>query len=92
MSGTGRTFTAGRGRRLSPSEARAYLEAPLTEAEREDARALVAWFCRRYPTPLDRLAYVRRAYARWERMRGIAAEQSATQSSGHGTMDEGTGS
>jgi hypothetical protein len=65
--------TTGPERRLSPAEARAYLDAPLTEAERENARALVAWFCRRYPAPLDRLAYVRRAYARWQRTLGIAA-------------------
>jgi hypothetical protein len=59
-------------RRLSPAEARAYLDAPLTDAEREDVRALVAWFCRRYQAPIDRLAYARRAYARWQRTRGIA--------------------
>ncbi len=28
------------------------------------------WFCRRYPTPADRLAYISRAYKRWtERFR-----------------------
>jgi hypothetical protein len=25
------------------------------------------WFCKRYPTPGERLAYARRAYARWRR-------------------------
>ena len=60
-------------RRLSPAEVRAYLDAPLTEMERENVRALIAWFRRRYPMPLDRLAYVRRAYARWQRTRGLAA-------------------
>jgi formylglycine-generating enzyme required for sulfatase activity len=42
-------------------------DAPLTDAEIEDARALVAWFTRRYPTGAERLAYARRAYARWTR-------------------------
>lgn len=79
MSRADGTLTAGPERRLSPSEARAYLEAPLTDAEREEVRALAAWFCRRYPAPLDRLAYVRRAYARWQRTRGIAARQGPTQ-------------
>ena len=30
-------------------------------------RALVAWFTQRYPTGAERLAYARRAYARWMR-------------------------
>jgi hypothetical protein len=34
--------------------------------EREEILSLVAWFRRRYPTPADRLAYVRRAYRRWQ--------------------------
>jgi hypothetical protein len=54
-------------RALAPAEARAYLEAPVTDAERDEVRALVQWFRRRYPTPAERLAYVRRAYARWKR-------------------------
>lgn len=40
-------------------------DAPLSEAEVAEARALVAWFTRRYPTGAERLAYARRAYARW---------------------------
>jgi hypothetical protein len=63
-------------RRLSPAEAQAYLDAPITDAEREGVRELVRWFCRRYPTPIDRLAYVRRAYARWRRTQGMAVGQS----------------
>jgi hypothetical protein len=63
-------------RQLSPSEAQEYLDAPLTEAEREDVRTLVEWFRHRYPTPLERLAYVRRAYARWQRTRAIVARRS----------------
>ena len=54
-------------RSLEPAEARAYLEAPITDAERDEVRALVQWFRHRYPTPVERLAYVRRAYARWSR-------------------------
>lgn len=60
-------------RTLGPAEARAYLDAPITQTERDEVLALVRWFRRRYPTPAERLAYVRRAYARWQRTRGIAA-------------------
>src|SRR5262245_18164097 len=52
-------------RELGSEAARAYLEAPVSDNEREQAIALIRWFTRRYPTPLERLAYVRRAYARW---------------------------
>ena len=38
---------------------------PLTDDERERTLELVRWFTRRYPTPAERLAYVRRAYRRW---------------------------
>ena len=63
-------------RRLPPDEARAYLDAPLSDAELEEMRALTAWFRRRYPTPLERLAYARRAYARWKQSQGLAAPRS----------------
>jgi hypothetical protein len=62
-------------RQLSPAEAAAYLDAPVTEVERAEIRALVSWFLRRYPTPVERFAYVRRAYRRWQRSKGIAAER-----------------
>ena len=62
-------------RRLSPVEAQEYLDAPISDAEREQLQDLVAWFTRRYPSPLERLAYVRRAYARWQRTRGLASER-----------------
>jgi hypothetical protein len=52
-------------REVSLDEAEQYLSAPVTEDERRELLALVAWFCRRYPTPLDRLHYVRTAYKRW---------------------------
>ena len=52
---------------LNGDEARDYLAQPVSEGEREQVLDLVGWFVRRYPTPLARLAYVRRAYARWQR-------------------------
>ena len=52
-------------RRLSAEEVRAALAVPLGEAEEEEARSLIRWFRRRYPTPAARLAYARRAYSRW---------------------------
>ena len=53
-------------RQLSAEEVEAALRIPIDEAEREQIRSLIAWFRRRYPTPADRLAYVRRAYRRWQ--------------------------
>lgn len=41
--------------------------APVTPAEVDEVRALSEWFLRRYPTGAERLAYARRAYARWTR-------------------------
>jgi hypothetical protein len=58
-------------RTLGALEARAYLDTPVSQAERDDVLALVRWFRRRYPTPAERLAYVRRAYTRWRRTLGI---------------------
>lgn len=52
-------------RTLSAAEWKSALAIPLLEAEREEALSLVRWFRRRYPTPLERLAYARRAYRRW---------------------------
>ncbi|MBI2185662.1 MAG: hypothetical protein HYU37_00905 [Acidobacteria bacterium] len=45
------------------------LARPIAAEEREDVLALVRWFTRRYPTAAARLAYVRQAYARWQRAR-----------------------
>lgn len=50
---------------LSADELRAALALPLGEAELEEARSLIRWFRRRYPTPRERLAYSRRACQRW---------------------------
>jgi hypothetical protein len=52
-------------RELSAEEVKAALAVPLDPAEEEEARSLIRWFRRRYPTPAERLAYVRRAYRRW---------------------------
>ena len=53
-------------RQLSAEEVEAALRTPITDQEREEILELVSWFRRRYPTPADRLAYVRRAYRRWQ--------------------------
>lgn len=52
-------------RRMSPQEFEAYVRAPMGDAEREEILASSAWFMRRYPTPGERLAASRRAYAQW---------------------------
>jgi hypothetical protein len=52
-------------RRVSAEEVRRAVEDPIPASERADVLSLVRWFTRRYPSPADRLAYVRRAYARW---------------------------
>lgn len=49
-------------RRLTREEFEAYVGAPISDAERAATLELVDWFCRRYPTPAARPAYVRRAY------------------------------
>lgn len=54
-------------RQLPLDEWRARAAVPITPEETEHTVALVRWFRRRYPTAADRLAYVRRAYARWQR-------------------------
>jgi hypothetical protein len=59
-------------RSLSAEDVRTYLAAPVSDVEREDVLALVEWFCRRYPTPLARLEYVRNACARWQQTSGSA--------------------
>jgi len=54
-------------RRVSAAELRKSLQRPIEEDERQEILALVRWFTRRYPTAAERLAYVRQAYARWQR-------------------------
>ena len=62
-------------RRLGPEEVRAYLDAPVSDFERDEALGLIRWFRRRYSTPLERLVYVRRAYKRAAARRGLALRQ-----------------
>ena len=61
-------------RRLTAEEFDAYVNAPMSAEEREGIRELHEWFTRRYPTALERLAYVRRAVRRplsgWSRDEG----------------------
>jgi hypothetical protein len=54
-------------RQLTPAEIASALAVPVTDREREDVLSLVRWFRGRYPTALERLAYVRNAYRRWTR-------------------------
>ena len=52
-------------RELSVAEAEAYVTAPMSDQELRETLELVEWFRRRYPTPIDRLRYVTKAYRRW---------------------------
>lgn len=52
---------------LRDEEGHDRLAHPIDDIEREHVRQLVTWFTRRYRTPAERLAYVRRAYRRWTR-------------------------
>jgi hypothetical protein len=52
-------------RRVSAEEVRRAVNEPLSGAEIEEILGLVRWFRRRYPSGVDRLTYVRQAYARW---------------------------
>ena len=79
MTSEGPEATSPNDRVLDAAAARAYLEAPVTDREREEVLALVRWFRRRYPTPAERLAYVRRAYARWQRTLGLAVTERSSQ-------------
>ena len=57
-------------RRLAPEEVSARLRVPIGEDERLEILALIDWFCRRYPSPAQRLAYARKAYRRWTKRLG----------------------
>jgi hypothetical protein len=54
-------------RRLSATEMDAWINAPWADEDLEEARSLIAWHMRRYPTPAARLKHAREAYARWAR-------------------------
>jgi hypothetical protein len=55
------------GRRLSAPEFLAGVNAPMSDAERQEILDLIRWFRRRYQTPGERLAYIRRKYKEWSR-------------------------
>jgi hypothetical protein len=60
---------------LPPEEFERRLAIALAELEGEELENVashIRWFCRRYPTPQERLAYARRAYARWTKGRDAA--------------------
>lgn len=52
-------------RPVTAEEVRDTLERPIGADERDDLLSLVRWFTTRYPSAPERLAYVRRAFARW---------------------------
>jgi hypothetical protein len=54
--------------------------APPTNEELETTRELTRWFTTRYPTVQARLAYVRRAMARWRRSLPVAVSSGSTPS------------
>ena len=58
-------------RKLSPEEWAAYVSQPMTPDEQQETDGLLAWFATRYPTPLERLRYARRAYRRWKAGSGL---------------------
>ena len=62
---------------LEAEEFRRLLAIPIGEAEEEEARSLIRWFRRRYPTPAERLAYCRRAYRRVTKARPRASKRLA---------------
>ena len=55
-------------RQLSAEEFASYVNAPWSEEDRAETRALIDWFCRRYRTPFARLAAARRSFERARRM------------------------
>jgi hypothetical protein len=52
-------------RELSTEEFNAYVNAPMSDEERQEILDSVAWFTRRYPTAAERFAATRRAYRQW---------------------------
>ncbi len=54
-------------RRLSAEEFDRYVNAPMSDFEREEIDANIEWFMRRYPTPAERLRWASRTWAQWSR-------------------------
>ncbi len=65
-------------RQLSADEVDAGLSARRNREEMEQARALIRWFKKRYPTVRERLAYARRAHQQWARSMPRARTRSLT--------------
>jgi hypothetical protein len=53
-------------RPLSREEFLAWINTPMGDEEKEEALSLINWFTRHYPTPAERLAYVRRIAPCWK--------------------------
>ena len=53
-------------RRLDAAEFEAYVRAPMDAREREETLSLIAWFSRRYPSPMERLQAIRASMRRAE--------------------------
>ena len=49
-------------RELSREEFDAWVNAPMSDDEREEIESLIDWFTRRFPTPAERMASARRSY------------------------------
>ncbi len=62
-------------RPLSPEEYRARSSRPVSAAELEEMWSLIDWFIRRYPSPLERLAYARRMGAVWHQAMPVDRRQ-----------------
>ena len=52
-------------RTVTPDELQYALHREIPESERAEVEALFRWFTTRYPTPGERLRYIRHAYTRW---------------------------
>jgi hypothetical protein len=52
-------------RTMTAEEFAAYVNAPMSDAERSEIQGQIEWFTRRYPTPAERLRSARRAYKQW---------------------------
>lgn len=65
-------------RSLTVDEFNAWVNAPMSPHEREELLSLIAWFCRRYPTPLERLDASRRMTRDAIKLREMPRRQSPT--------------
>jgi hypothetical protein len=56
-------------RTLTRKEIEKALRIPISAEEFAEKQRLITWFTTRYPTAIERLAYIRKAHTRW-RMTG----------------------